>query len=175
MNHLTGLNPEFLERVDAVLAKVRSEGFEMKPFYGLRSPFEQAKLWRQSRTWNEIEMKMEELKRAGGHRIAACIGYVGPCSGSKVTNATPGMSWHQYGEAVDCFAVDHYGRADWNSNSMAYKSYVKAARLLGLRAGADFDDIVHIQLKQKEPHQVYSIVEIEKILAEKWPSFAGLG
>lgn len=175
MNHLAGLNPEFLERVEAVLAKVRSEGFVMRPFFGLRSPFEQAKLWRQSRTWDEIEMKMEELKKAGAYRLAACIGYVGPSRGARVTNAIPGMSWHQYGEAVDCFAVDRFGRADWNSASPAYKSYVRAARLLGLKAGADFDDTVHIQLRQKEPHQVYSVVEIEKILADKWPSFAGLG
>lgn len=173
-NPLIGLTEEFAERVEAMMSVIRGEGMTVKPFFGLRSPTEQAKLWRQSRTWDEIERKLDDLTRAGAKRLAACIGTAGPQHGPRVTNAIPGLSWHQYGEAVDCFVVDEFGGAVWDANHKGYTVYAKAAKLVGLKAGRDFGDPVHVQLNQKEPYQVHTLAEIEDMLAERWPDFASL-
>ena len=174
MNPLIGLTDEFAEKVQAMMSVIRGEGMSVKPFFGLRSPTEQAKLWRQSRTWEEIERKMEELNKAGAPLLAKCIGHVGAQRGPRVTNAIPGLSWHQYGEAVDCFVVDEFGRAEWDANHKGYLVYAKAARLCGLKSGRDFGDPVHVQLNQQEPHQIYKLPEIEALLVERWPDLAAL-
>lgn len=175
INVLDELTDPFREKVEAMLAVIRSAGMAVKPYYGLRSPFEQAKLWRQSRTWDEIEQEMEKLKAAGAHKLAACIGSVGPRRGPRVTNAIPGFSWHQYGEAVDSFVVDSYGKAQWDANDRGYAVMARAARTVGLKPGYDFGDPVHVQMHQQEPHQVYSLGKIEDILSQRWEDFGKLG
>jgi hypothetical protein len=49
----------------------------------------------------------------------ACFERAGPSDGPWATNALPGQSWHQYGEAVDCFLVDAQGHAVWESRNYA--------------------------------------------------------
>ena len=42
--------------------------------------------------------------------LASVLDGVGPQHGPHVTNALPGLSWHQWGEAVDCFWTEWLGR-----------------------------------------------------------------
>lgn len=86
----------------------------MRPNAGLRDPFEQAKLWRQSRSIEEILAAIDELRSVGAPFLAHCLESVGPQHGDPVTNAPPGYSWHQWGEAVDCFWLLG-GKAEWSS------------------------------------------------------------
>src|SRR5688500_11665145 len=102
---LEPLVPEFRAKVDQLITRCQREGVEMRPYFAIRTPFEQAKLWRQSRTREEIMNRMATLRAAGAEFLAHCIESVGPQNGLHVTNAPPGLSWHQWGEAVDCVWV----------------------------------------------------------------------
>ena len=100
-------------KVVALLDRCEARGTPMRRTSTLRSPFDQATLWRQSRSKEEIEAKIAELKSQSAPFLADCIARVGPQHGDPVTNAIPGLSWHQWGEAVDCFwLVD--GEAEWS-------------------------------------------------------------
>ena len=111
---LNQLQPEFKDKVLLLLSHCQQEGYTMRPSFTLRSPFEQGKLWRQSRSSEQVSQKISELKTKGAPFLAHCIESVGSQSGSPVTNAIPGLSWHQWGEALDCFwLVD--GQAEWST------------------------------------------------------------
>jgi len=166
------LTPEFRAKVETLLATLRTAGVNMRPYSTVRTPFEQARLWRQGRTTEQIAVMTQRLRQQGAPRIAACIEQVGPQHGRKVTNAAPGFSWHNFGEAVDCFRVDRDGSADWDPS--AYTAYAAEARRMGLRAGADFNDHPHVQFRHHEPHADNTPAQIEILLCERYPTFAAL-
>lgn len=143
---LSLLQPSFRVKVEEVLADCRDlHGLEMWPFFTARSPVDQARLWRQSRSSEVIKNAIAMLERNKAPFLANCLASVGPQSGRWATNALPGQSWHQYGLAVDCFALVD-GEAVWNSNGL-YRTYADVARSHGLTAGFYFgtSDGVHIQ------------------------------
>ena len=100
---LNDLTNEMRTHVDNLLEECRAQGYEMRPYFTLRTAQEQAQLWRQSRTNKEITQKIQELQSNGAPFLADVIQRVGDQNGPKVTNAIPGLSWHQWGEAMDCF------------------------------------------------------------------------
>src|SRR4051812_35000484 len=69
---------------DLILA-CQARGIEMRPNSAVRSPLDQAKLWRQSRTAVEIEEKLVELHSKGAHFLAMCLEKAGPQFGPPVT------------------------------------------------------------------------------------------
>lgn len=152
---LDGLDPAFREKVEALLNKCLQSGVEMRPYFSIRHVDEQARLWRQSRATEEINAAIHILKQAGAPYIAEVLDRVGPQHGPHVTNSLPGLSWHQWGEAVDCFwAVN--GRAEWSSSVLVngingYKFYASSARDAGLEAGgfwSSIKDWPHVQLRR---------------------------
>jgi hypothetical protein len=151
---LTHLMPEFHPKVDQLLARCLAQGFAMRPYMALRTPLEQARLWRQSRSREEIDAKVAEFKAKGAPFLAQTLIDAGPQHGDPVTNAEPGLSWHQWGEAVDCFWVVN-GQAEWSTKRLVngrngYAVYADAARALGLTAGGFFTslkDWPHVQLR----------------------------
>ena len=171
---LTQLQPAFRAKVEEVLATLKGKGFLFRPYCTIRDPFEQARLWRQSRSAAQIGVLLARLRAQGAPRIAACIESVGPQSGKPVTNAAPGFSWHQYGEAVDCFLVRADGSADWDASAQGYVEYARVATKAGLRAGRDFNDPPHIQFRHHEPHQTLTPSEIDVKIASLYPGFAAL-
>lgn len=169
---LEPLSPDFRAKVEELLAGLNAAGVIMRVYSTVRTPWEQARLWRQGRTSEQIAITVQRLRQQGAPRIATCIESVGPQHGRKVTNAAPGYSWHNFGEAVDCFRVDRDGNVDWDEG--AYKPYAAAARKMGLRAGADFNDHPHVQFKHHEPHADRSPAQLEIALCELYPTFAVL-
>jgi hypothetical protein len=173
---LNTLVPAFRSSVETLLGRCRTRGVELRPYFTLRSPFEQAKLWRQSRTTEEIVGTIAELKKAGALFLAHCLESVGPQSGRHVTNAPPGYSWHQWGEAVDCFwAVS--GRAEWSTQKRVkgqngYRVYAEEAGKLRLTAGglwASLKDWPHVQLRREgSPGQVMTVQEIDTAMRERF-------
>jgi peptidoglycan L-alanyl-D-glutamate endopeptidase CwlK len=69
------------------LVRCRAEGINVKVICGLRTYAEQAELYAQGRTK----------------------------PGSKVTNAMPGYSWHNFGVAWDFVVFDANGQPQWDS------------------------------------------------------------
>ena len=114
---LNQLVPEFTSKVQELLQRCQQQNIIMRPYFTIRDPFTQGKLWRQSRSTEQIRQKISDLKSKGADFLAFCIESVGPQSGDPVTNAIPGLSWHQWGEAVDCFwLVDN--EVEWSTRRL---------------------------------------------------------
>lgn len=170
------LVPAFKSRVLELLARCRARGVEMRPYNGLRSPLEQARLWRQSRSIEEIERCSAELQTQGAQFLAGCLRRAGPQNGDHVTDAPPGLSWHQWGEAVDCFwLVD--ARAEWSSRRLVngrngYRVYADEAQALGLHAAGhwtNFKDWPHVQRPaDASPLSSLSMVEIDAAMVRRF-------
>jgi len=171
---LNSLNFIFRAKVEELLASCRLQGIEMRPYAALRTPLEQARLWRQSRSVEEIVAKIHQLRAAGAHFLAACLEKVGPQHGRPVTNAIPGFSWHQWGEAVDCFWLVEE-TALWSAQKLVngvngYRVYAQIATQLGLTAGGGWTspkDWPHVQWQSaKSPGQLYPLIQIDETMRE---------
>lgn len=146
------LVPDFGKTCRELIKNCQARGIEMRPNEGLRNPWTQAKYWRQSRSIQEINSRIAKLKAAGAPFIAHMIDSVGPQHGPPVTNAVPGASWHQWGEALDCFWVVD-GHAEWSTKKKinglnGYRTYAEEAKKLGLEAGgywSSIKDWPHVQ------------------------------
>jgi len=172
------IDPNLRKLLVKLRDRCRAEGFEMRPSAGLRSPAEQAKLWRQSRSLEEISAKIIDFRAKDANFLADCIEKVGPQHGDHVTDAPPGLSWHQWGEAVDCFWLLN-GKAEWSTTRLvngrnAYKVYASIATELGLTAGGNWKtlkDWPHIQLRaDRNPEMKLSIVEIDREMKSRFGS-----
>lgn len=152
---LDGLQAEFRQNVLNLIANLAAKGIEMRPCAALRKPDEQAILWRQSRAKEEIEAAIAKLRSQGGDFLADTLQNVGPQHGEHVTNALPGFSWHQWGEAVDCFWVVN-GTAEWSTTRTVdgvngYKVYAGSAASFSLTAGGTWSslkDWPHVQARK---------------------------
>jgi peptidoglycan LD-endopeptidase CwlK len=177
---INALDAAFRGRIQDLLEQCGAQGIEMRPFHTLRDPFEQARLWRQSRSSAEIQAKLKQLKRKGAPFLAHIIESVGPQHGQPVTNAIPGLSWHQWGEAVDCYWLLR-NKAEWSANKKAmlrdgrklngYRLYAELADASGLIAGGHWQrlkDWPHIQQRPAEVDHYYSLPEIDKAMQERF-------
>ncbi|MGV8830895.1 MAG: M15 family metallopeptidase [Devosia sp.] len=151
---LDGLDPAFRSKAEELLANLIGVGVDMRPYFGLRTLEVQAILWRQSRATEEIKAAIQKLQNANAPYLAEVLHSVGPQHGPHVTNALPGLSWHQWGEALDCFWSLN-GSAEWSASKTAdgingYRIYADRATDIGLNAGghwSSFKDWPHIQLR----------------------------
>lgn len=174
---LTLMVPDFRTHVEKLVDRCAGRGVTIRPYMGLRTPLEQARLWRQSRSSEQIQAKMAELRQAGAGYLADCIQKVGPQNGDPVTNAAPGLSWHQWGEAVDCFwLVD--GQAEWSTKRLVkglngYRVMAEEAQALGLTPGGlwtKFPDWPHVQLRpDASPLKTMSLKEVSAEMQRRFP------
>ena len=173
---LKKLVPELKLKVLQLLDRCRTRGVEMRPNNGLRDPFEQGRLWRQSRSKEEIEAKIEELESKGVLFLADCIRRVGPQHGDHATDTPPGISWHQWGEALDCFWLVEE-KAEWSTKKLinglnGYKVYADEAEAVGLTPGGhwkNLKDWPHVQLrKANNAASVMSLAEIDAAMKARF-------
>jgi hypothetical protein len=171
------LIPEYQPRALTLLEKCQARGIEMQPYNTLRSPFEQAKLWRQSRSKQKVHAKIAQLRSLGADFLAFCLESVGPQpTGPPVTDAPPGLSWHQWGEAMDCFWLVN-GDDEWSTERKVnglngYRVYAEEAKQMGLTPGGlwqNFKDWPHVQLKpQGSPDDLMPLTDINRIMEERF-------
>ncbi len=170
------LVPAFRDKLHELLAACREQGVEMRPYFGIRTPLEQAKLWRQSRTKEQINLKIAELTAAGAPFLADCIATAGPQNGAPVTNAIPGLSWHQWGEAADCVWIVA-GKTEWSTQKKVegingYVHYAQQAKGARLDAGGlwkSFKDWPHVQLRgASSPLKIMSLADIDRVMKERF-------
>lgn len=168
------LIPEFRVKVEQLLENCRNQGVIMKPYCTLRDPYAQARLWRQSRSKAVIQKKINELKEKEAPFLAHCIESVGPQSGPHVTNAIPGLSWHQWGVAVDCY-WSAKGLIIWDINAKVagingYQVYAAESTKLGLNSGyywSKAQDVPHIQSSsESSPLAVHSLIAISNLMVK---------
>lgn len=177
---MSALDTAFQGQIQELLSQCGTQGFEMRPFHTLRDPFEQARLWRQSRSTAEIQAKLRQLTRRGAPFLGHVIESVGPRHGPPVTNAIPGLSWHQWGEAVDCYWLLR-NKAEWSANRKAdladgrrlngYRVYADLAAQAGLTAGGHWrrlKDWPHIQKRNDGVENYYSLPEIDAAMRQRF-------
>lgn len=147
------LIPKAKTKALQVQAICRKEyGFELLIYCTLRSLEEQARLFRQSKTREEVNAKIKDFKKRGFGFLANIITKVGPCTGPTVTNAAPGESWHNYGEAWDAVPLIA-GKPAWNYSGGAKKlwdAYGAAVRKVKMYWAGDwktFKEYPHAQMR----------------------------
>lgn len=124
--------------------------FEILYYCTGRSAWEQAKLYRQSRTKKVIDEKILILEKFGHEELAKILRDVGPQSGPHVTKAGPGESWHQYWEAVDGVPIIG-GKPAWDVRKHAaqWRELGEKATALGVNWGGNWPkwaDFPHFQM-----------------------------
>ena len=159
----TLLDQQFANNIQLLLDNCAKQGYTIVPYYGYRSLESQAKLWRQSRHIDEINTKLGQLKQVGCDYLVEIIESVGPQPMAKwATNAIPGLSWHNWGKAVDCYWLMENGCSNWTGSSPGYKVLGQQAKSLGLRWGGDFStpDWGHVQAPQEEITKLLTLKEV---------------
>jgi len=146
---LADLDPVFLADVLRLYEACLRRGVTMRPFSTLRDPWEQARIWRSSRSSRQVRQAVETLRAAGAAFLADVLESVGPQAArgrGHLTNALPGNSWHQWALAIDNYWLadvdgDGDGDAVWSAETKiggvnGYQVYREEAMRLGLhRAG----------------------------------------
>jgi len=174
---LNDLLPQAKTNAEKVIEVCEQVGFDLLIYCTLRSPQEQAKLYRQSRSWAEIKNKMLSLKDRGFEFIADILDEVGPCTGPHVTNAGPGESWHNYGEAWDAVPLVS-GKAAWvyQGAKAEWDAYGECVRQVGMQWAGNwttFREYPHAQLrpggnplKQYKPDEVLKMMQKRGLLSK---------
>jgi len=135
-----------------------------------RDPWEQARLWRRSRSPVEVAEALRHLKDSGAPFLAACLDEVGPQrTGPRVTGALPGLSWHQWGQAADFCPVGPDGEFLWE-DAVGFQILAEEAKRVGLFSGAfwHFPDRPHVQLQAANPSQIYSLSDIDAQMRSRY-------
>jgi len=170
------LVPIFAQKLEILIENCEKKKVFFRQIDGLRNSFIQGIYWKRSRNKKEIDRKLDELKEAKAYFLAYCISAVGPHIGPHCTNAIPGYSWHQWGEAAD-FTWTVNGKPEWDTNLLVnnvngYQIYANEAKTLGLECGfywSEFPDAGHLQYRaESNPGLVYSICEIDRAMQTKY-------
>ena len=112
----------------------------------------------------------------GAPFLAHCLELAGPQNGKLATRAIPGLSWHQWGEAIDSFWVVD-GAAEWSTTKQidgqnGYRVYAEEASKLGLDAGGlwrRFKDWPHVQLRSEpSPLGAMTLVQIDAEMSRRF-------
>jgi len=122
--------PPLADKVRRMAYMLEQEKIAIRVVQGLRSWSEQDALYAQGRT----------------------------IPGHKVTNCPGGMSYHNYGLAVDCVPDENWDDGkfvpDWNSSHPSWKRMEEIGISLGLESGSTwrtFPDAPHFQLTGRFP------------------------
>lgn len=157
----------FVVQFLAAINSAEKHGLKFRITFTLRTPMEQGALWRKGRGRAEIDKKIADLRRQGCDYLADCINLPGPQQGRKVTNAIPGLSWHQYGEAADVLAYRD-GELLEDGEDEAYRVVLReAAKAQGLYTGYSWGDAGHVQASVL-PKPRYPIEEIDVLMRERF-------
>jgi hypothetical protein len=171
---LDDLVPEFQEKIQQMIENVAARGIKIVPYSTLRSPLIQAQNYCIGRTDTQILNIIRTFQNLGCENLRVIMQFA--LSTRKkttikqkiITNALPGQSWHNWGEAVDCYVENPPGKADWN-HPEGYKIMQEEAEKLGLTSGGSFKRLVepvHTQLRPGSPPA--SWYQFDQILAKRF-------
>jgi peptidoglycan LD-endopeptidase CwlK len=115
------------------LANCARHNVEILVYCTLRDCWEQARLYRESHSSVDVEAKALQYHTDGFGFLAEILVQVGPQpTGAWKTNAGPGESWHQYGEAFDAVPILN-GRCLWDTTN--HTDIWREVRMAGIEAG----------------------------------------
>lgn len=147
------LHSDMQKLTSQFLDKCREAGIDVLIYCTLRPHLEQAKLYRRGRSWASIEKMMKRLVTEFDRRdLAELIVTAGPQSGSKVTNAGPGMSLHGYRFAFDAVPLMN-GKTVWETDDQWEADLWQQMGEIGVSVGLEwggnwkgFTDMPHFQM-----------------------------
>lgn len=148
--NLDDLEPELKAKALEFLDRCRSKGADILIYCTLRTPHEQARLFRQSRSFNDIMLRAESLALYNP-RMGEILFEVGAQHGRRVTNAGPGQSLHNYGFAFDCVPLLG-GKAMWNSYFKDWQIVGEIAQELDLEWAGNWTygrEYPHVQIADR--------------------------
>lgn len=159
---LATLSPGMQDAVQALQARLQVDGVRVLPLDAYRSPWDQARAYRQGHTWPQIRAMEDRLTHLDWAGFAVILRAVGPQYGLRVTEAPPGQSWHQWGDAWDaCPWVDsgslsrlawepRPGDPDYNEAVRLWQRYGRLAEQCGLVWGGHWGDAPHVQCRDMD-------------------------
>lgn len=181
---LAGLDPGFRATLEQLMARARVEHLDPVPTFGLRDPWTQARLWRRSRSRDQVDAKIALFRGRGAPYLAQILEDVGPQPRDQwATDAAPGLSWHQWGEACDFgWRSPRTGRVlqgdregDGDEFDYAEACYRKLGVLcgdFGLTWGGGWSDPDenHVQRPSaSSPLRALTYPQIDAKIRERWP------
>ena len=163
------LTSELQTKAIKVIEYCNSRGVDLLVYCTLRTLEEQAKLYRQSRSWTEVRNKLIKFRERGLGFLADILFSIGPCNGPYVTDAAPGESWHNYREAWDAVPLVG-GKPLWGykGSEKEWNIYGEGIRSVNMNWAGDwvsFIEYPHAQLRSSSnPLKVYTPDIIHNIL-----------
>lgn len=163
-------NPELLtfsmrQAHKALVRNAERRGARISANHMRRDPWTQARFWRQSRSRERVEQELRRMRTLGLEWLAGVLEEVGPQSpGPWLTNAVPGLGWHQWGQAVDYHVVGPDGRPVWDAGNRGYLVLAEEAARLGLTSGYFWkqQDAGHVQLHRARVREAYGWARIDQ-------------
>lgn len=147
---IAGLDRRFSDTCEKLITMCKEHGATLKPVTCVRTPIEQARLWKQSRSQADIDRALRTLNKGNAPYLAFCLENAHAGRGPQVTQCLPGYSWHQWGMATDfawmvgdspCWTVELHNPRN------GYALLGAAARYLGVTWGGEWStaDPCHVQ------------------------------
>lgn len=130
------LHPETQQAARQHLLLCADAGIELLIYCTFRDTAEQARLFRQGRTAQQVRQKADQLQAAGFPRLADLLRDTPPQPGAKVTFAGPGESFHQYNAAYDCVPLVQ-GKPVWGNTGSSGALWRKVGEL-GQQCGLEW-------------------------------------
>lgn len=130
------LVPEVQEKAREHVLRCADAKIELLIYCTLRDVPEQARLFRQGRTSDQVQVKIDQLRSQGFPQLAQALKDAKGESGAKVTFAGPGESFHQYAMAYDCVPMVK-GKAVWGTTGESGEIWKKVGEL-GKKSGLEW-------------------------------------
>lgn len=171
--NLSDLIPEAEDKANLFLEQLEERGVNALIYCTLRTPEEQIKLYRQSRSSAQIKQKILKLRGRGFGFVADVIEKVGPQkTGRHVTNACGYESFHNLAEAFDAVPLIG-GKPAWNYSHAKdeWDTMGIVGKCVGLEWGGywtRFVDRPHFQLRPGgNPLKIYAPEEFQQLLTQR--------
>jgi len=161
MIDLDELDSDFRDKLVNVIRDSLAIGMALDIRVGTLNVQQQAKLWRRSRTDNEIDHGIFELEQENCPFLAEVLRRANSPAGVAVTGDMPGFTWQNFGEEVEIHSTSHSIATD----------LMKIAKKYDLTVGESF--LGNVSLRKSPfstPLEVYKASEIDKLMQEKWGS-----
>lgn len=133
---LEDLTPEVHEAAQAHRARCADAGIDLLIYCTFRDVDEQARLFRQGRSPEQIQRRVDRLRTRGFPGLAQVLAQVATPNGSRVTFAGPGESFHQYRLAYDCVPLVD-GKPVWSTSGEAADLWQRVGEL-GQESGLEW-------------------------------------
>jgi len=122
------LVPAVQEKAREHVLRCADAQIELLIYCTLRDVLEQARLFRQGRTPEQVQAKIDQLRNQGFAQLAKVLAEAKGGQGAKVTFAGPGESFHQYAMAYDCVPLVR-GKPVWGTGGEGAALWQKVGAL----------------------------------------------